>query len=222
MQRIFVGLALVIFFSFSTYLSGKYAFANTYLQSAFQAISVNRRDIPPSLQQIEFARTQIDKALLLTPKDPDSLDLAGKIWYLDAISSADETRRVVLLQQAKEFHSEALNTRNYWPYSHVNMVYAKSALGEFDTEYTNLFKLAYQLGFDDRSVIRDLLYLGINDWNQQNRQLRELTIATAQRALQQKIVSPREFRPYLESQNQLFRLCGQLPQFQEKIELCNS
>lgn len=221
MQRIAVGFSLVILFGCATYISGKYAFANTYVQSALQAISVNPGDTP-SIQQIEFARIQIDKALSLTPKDPDSLDLAGRIWYLNAISSADETRSEQLLKQAEEFHSGALNTRNYWPYSHVNMVYVKSALGEFDTDYTNHFELAYQLGFDDRSVIRDLLYLGINDWNQQSRQLREITTATAQRALQQRIVSPRGFRSYLESQNQLFRLCGQLPQFQEKVELCNN
>ncbi|MEQ9021881.1 MAG: hypothetical protein RLN82_03865 [Pseudomonadales bacterium] len=222
MQRITVGLVLVIFFSFATYFSGKHALANTYVHSALQAISVNRRDISPSEQQIASASIQISKALLLTPKDPDTLDLAGRIWYLDAISTTAEARRRGLLQQAGKFHSDALTTRNYWPYSHVNMVYVKSALGEFDTDYANHFKRAYQLGFDDRSVIRDLLYLGINDWNQQSQQLRELTTSTAQRALQQKIVSPRGFRPYLESQNQLFRLCGQLPQFQEKIELCNS
>lgn len=222
MQRITLGLTLVIFFSFATYFSGKYAFANTYVHSALQAVSVNRRDISPSIQQIEFATAQIEEALSLTPKDPDSLDLAGRVRYLDAINSISETERASLLQQAKTFHSKALTTRNYWPYSHVNMVFTKSALGEFDTDYTNHFKLAYQLGFDDRSVIRDLLYLGVNDWNQLNPQLRELTATTAQRALQQKIVSPRGFRPYLESQGQLFRLCAHLPQFQEKVELCNS
>lgn len=221
MHRVAVRFSLVILFGCAAYLSGKYSFANTYVQSALQAISVNRGDTPP-IEQIEFARVQIYKALSLTPKDPDSLDLAGRIWYLEAISSTDEFRKEEQLKQAKEFHSEALNTRIYWPYSHVNMVYAKSALGEFDTEYANHFELAYQLGFDDRSVIRDLLYLGINDWNQQSRQLREITTAAAQRALQQRIVSPRGFRPYLESQNQLFRLCAQLPQFQEKVELCNS
>jgi|GEM_PF-5859069 len=222
MKRITIGLILIALFSSAAYFSGKYAFANTYVHSALQAISVNRRDVSPSARQIEFASTQIDEALLLTPKDPDSLDLAGRIRYLDSIDSTSETEAASLLRQAKAFHYKALSTRSYWPYSHANMVFVKSALGEFDADYTNHFTLAYQLGADDRSVIRDLLYLGVNDWNQLNQPLRELTATIAQTALQRRIVSPRGFRPYLESQNQLYRLCAQLPQFEEKIELCNS
>jgi hypothetical protein len=150
------------------------------------------------------------------------MDFAGRVRYLTALSSPSGIQGRVLLLEAKKLHSDALMVRPYWPYTYVNLVFTKSALGEVDTDYLNYFKTAYLLGLDDRAVVRDLLYSGIYDWNRIAPELKELTATLAEVALQQKIVTPRGFKPYLESQGQLFRLCAHMRQFEEKYALCNS
>lgn len=222
MNRIAIGLALLILFGFATYLSGQYAVANTYLQNASNIVSLTPRNEAPSEIGMAIARAQINEALSILPNDPDNLDLAGRILYLTALNSSSEAQGTALLQESKRLHIKALEARQYWPYSYVNLVYSKSALGEIDVDYENHFKSAYMLGLDDRDVIRDLLYAGINDWNQITPELQELTVTLAIEVLQQKIVSPRGLRPYLESEGQLFRLCAQMEQFEEKVALCNS
>ncbi len=222
MNRIATGVTLLILFGSATYLSGQYAFANTYFQNASNIISLTPRNDVPSETGLAIARFQIDEALSILPNDPDNLDLAGRILYLTALGSSSEVQRTSLLQESKKLHKQALDDRQYWPYSHVNLVYTKSALGEIDADYENHFKSAYMLGLDDRAVIRDLLYVGINDWNQITPELKDLAVILVTDALRQKIVSPRGLKPYLESQGQLFRLCGQMKQFEEKTALCNS
>lgn len=222
MIRATLGLALVVFFALATYFSWMQAYSNTYLQSASQAILVDRRDMLPPLTRITLAKAYTDRALSINPNDPDTLDLAGRIRYLEAISPTAEAEQEILLHEAKLLHTSALETRPYWPYSHVNMVYAKSMLDEFDNEYSRHFELAHELGLDDRAVIRDLIYLGIHDWRQINPSLRDLTVSMTERALKQRIVTPNALAPYFDSQNHLLLFCAQLQQFQEKAVLCGN
>ena len=208
--------------SFATYFSVKYALANTYLQSASILISSAPRNSLPSEQQLTLAKAMADNALAHLPNDPDILDFSGRVRYLTALSNSSDSQATALLQEAKQLHSDARMVRPYWPYSYVNLVFTKSALREIDADYLNYFNTAYLLGLDDRAVVRDLLYAGINDWNQITSELQDLTVTLAESALQQKIVSPRAFKPYLESRGQLLRLCAQMRQFEEKTALCNS
>ncbi len=222
LRRVALGLPLVAIFAVSTYSSWEYAYSDTFLQSASRTVLLERRNQEPSLTQITLARAYTEEALALTPEDPDTLDLAGRISYLEATSSAPDTEQEALLHEAVDFHTKALEHRRYWPYSHLNIVFAKSSLGEFDSEYNQHFELAYELGFDDRSVTRDLVHLGVHDWNEIGQPLRNLTVTLAERALRQNIISPNSLRPYFESTNHLLRFCAHLSQFQEKAELCNS
>jgi hypothetical protein len=222
MIRVTLGFVLVVIFAFAAYFSWIYAYSNTFLQSASLAILVERRDTLPSLPRITLANAYTDKALSLTPTDPDTLDLAGRIRYLEAISLESEHDPYLLLQAAKKLHTSALQTRQYWPYSHVNMVYVKSSLGEIDQEYSRHFELAYELGLDDRAVTRDLIYLGINDWIQLDPSTRELTVSLAEKVLEQKIIMPNALLPYFSSERHLLLFCAHLRQFPEKAALCRN
>lgn len=221
MQRILIGLCSLIFFIALANISFKQARANTHFYKA-QNHLITKPGYIPNNDRVKIAKEEISKALKLAPTNANNLDLSGRINYLLAQYIAQGEQRAAILQEAKYHHLKALEQRQLWSYSHVNILYTKSALGEYDADFSEHFSTALKLGVDDKNVIRDLVYIGVASWKNLTLKSKGETAKLTEAALKSGILTKRSFRPYLENLNQLHRICAHLRQFDEKTQLCNS
>jgi len=195
--------------------------ANTNYYRAQNSLAT-KADTLPTDNQVTDAHLYISLAANQMPMDADILDLAGRVDYFRAIYEQDPRKKLALLSLSKKNHLTALEQRQLWPYSEVNILYSSSAAGEIDDEFLQRFSRAKTLGPDDRSVIRDLARLGIKNWNDLSGQAKRETVQLTELVLKRNLISKRSLRSFMYNNGQFHRICAQLDQFKEKQAFCNS
>lgn len=196
--------------------------SNANYYQAQNSLITNKSNTLPSQSQILQASEYINLALKKMPLDADNLDLAGRIDYLRSIYEQDAIKKLELLSSSKQKHLQAIEQRELWAYSEVNILFASSAAGEIDHEFMTRFSRAKALGPDDKFVIRDLTQIGIRNWNDLSDKVKTETVELVESTLRRRLISERDLRAYLYNNGQFHRICAQLEQFQEKQQLCNS
>lgn len=202
-------------------LSMTAASANTDYYRSQNTLSTRSGELPNS-SQVSRAHRYILRALEKMPVDANTLDLAGRVDYFRAAHESAPQTKLALLNSSQQHHLAALAERPFWPYSEVNILYAKSAAGEIDSLFADRFSLTIQRGSNDPAVIKDLTLLGISNWDQLGEKNKLETVRLTELTLKQNLISVPVLRSYLQDDRNFYSVCARLKQFEEKQKLCNS
>lgn len=115
---------------------------------------------------IDNANHRIALALRRFPRQPDYLDLAGRIQHLQASRPGVVGKiRRKSLETAADYYREALSVRPLWPYSWANLLGVKDALGEIDDEFKLALERSIQTGPWEHRVRNQVLTSGLRHWD---------------------------------------------------------
>lgn len=218
--RLIVGLSFIALSLFLVKLSLSISTSNTNYYRALASLSTNPRELPNETALLN-AKTHIEQALQNLPKDPNTLSAAGRIDYLLAVNADEPNQRERLLNSSQNFYRGALEQRPYWAYSEVNILFAKHASNEHGSEFQERFSNAIKFAPENKQAIKDLTQLGIISWNKLSEPNQVQTLKLIKISLTQNLISARSMANTMRQQGSFYRICAQLEQFSEKLELCN-
>jgi hypothetical protein len=195
--------------------------ANTYFLEAKRLINVIEGSYPVEANTLEAKKLIGLAERISVINHADILDTAGRIDFILSIYQTDPYERDHLLRTARNYHYQALDLRKAWGYSVVNILYASSALGEIDDQFSSEFSRAFSLAPDDENLIKDLIHLGVKNWNDLPEKNQAETIQLLEASLHRRVFKKDTLKALLINNGQFHRLCSRLKQTPKKLELCN-
>jgi len=148
------------------YWAGLRAYAAWHFLAAQSVTNTMLESGRPDQPGIDEANRSIALALKIFPRQPDYLDLAGRLQEMHAsqVGVVGKQQRE-LLESAADYYRAALSVRPLWPYSWSNLLGVKDKLGQTDQEFKLAMRRSIETGPWEPQVQLAVLTTGLRHWS---------------------------------------------------------
>jgi len=221
-SNIFIRISLFLFLISLSTVYFKYAVADFYYETAFNKYKEINIDQERETERLLSINDDVDKSLAWRSTASEPLDLKanslyGQWWVSPDAQFYEESK---LLQEANNLIIESLINRKTWSFGYSQLALIHSQKKVLDSEFSQWFAKAYEVGRYETSIARSLMQVGLINWGKITVEEREMTIEFIRISIEQKANSPRFMRKVLLSYGRLDYICNLLMDTERKDKVC--
>jgi len=213
-----------LFFVFALLLFvSKFSLADYYFAKADSDFKLALTlDEPEKSNSFNQALYHLENSSKYRTRHAEALDLKGEIYYRlwwlnpDGRYLTDSN----LLQKSKALHLQALQERQEWPYTMLQLAKLEAHKPFLDQDFYFRFDQAYQFGRYETSIGLELMKLGILRWQQLDIESRKKVIDLTHIAVQQKRNNLNDIKNSLETSDLFDYMCVNIEKTPRQNDLC--
>lgn len=182
-SRCIVILLMILCLLVITYSSREFRADLLQWEAHYIQKSWTEREELPTTEELEKSQALYRKALEWLPNYPAYHDALAYLLRLEMLTTSDPIEYEVLARESISHNKAALKYRPIWPASYSQIVIVKSLLGEFDEEWYEYYRKAFELGPWDEVNLIQLAEAGIMYWPWLQKEYQEITITSILRVI---------------------------------------
>ena len=174
----------------------------------------------PTPEELQKALINIRSAIHWSPKNGEYHDIEGLLLYYQALNQHTQQNTAAftdLTQHALNSFRIASELRPHWPYSYANIAMMKSALNQYDDEFSDAITQATRFGPWENAVNVTVTVAGFAGWHKLTEQTRRLVIENTERGLNR---NTKRIKQQLTAINKLNLACIHIQSGHSRKKLC--